>query len=71
MENNNKNDDKDKETLLLAENPPSVKAVRKLPMLTCTVMRKLEQRALLKTVAFCKGDLQALNLKEYYQERRL
>ena len=67
-ENNNKNNNKEKETLLLVKNPPLVKAVRELPVLACAVVRNLEQQALLKTVAFCKGDLQALDLKEYYQE---
>ena len=40
-------------------------------MLACAVVYDLKQRALLETVAFCKGDLQAFNLKEYYQEQRL
>merc|ERR1712154_702449 len=51
--------------------PPTPEQIQASPTLMAAVVRELERRALSETIAFMENDLEALDLKEYYQERRL
>lgn len=49
----------------------SVEDIQASPALTCAVIRELEGRALRETIKFMEEEGEALDLKEYYQQRRL
>ena len=62
----------DEEKLLsLATEGTVLEAVRSSPELLCSVVRVLERRALSETMLYMEREGEALDLKEYYQERRL
>lgn len=53
------------------QNLESLDNLTSSPQLMSTVVRVLERRALLETMSFMEREKEALDLKEYYQERRL